>query len=358
MRCALRRRGPVRFAPEPPLCRDTTTTLPTAARGGGMNMERSRCGRALSRSSQRAHAAQPARLPQWCVRLLYVEDTSERDLARTPYCNDSCNCCPQNFEPRMTLEIADCHRHVSLEFDIDTLDGRANSLHKLDTLLAALQVFRRSASSWSSSPTTSGSGSSTHCEQKLSVTTRLRGAQRRSACKPGHRGGPRARPPSRLRSSVRQSTGFRPRAQRFDSSRGPARPTVTDRRRHTRWPGTGSTTSRPFERTSKRRRGFPSETGVKRGHRSVRGGEKELLERLGNNDPCPCGSTRRFQALLPQRRQLSTAPAAPTTSDLIGWNHRHRGRAARHAPATRATAVRLRPVSSTRPPTSIERSSQ
>jgi hypothetical protein len=72
----------------------------------------------------------------------YVEDTSERGLARTPYCNDGCNCCPQNFEPRMTLEIADCHRHVSLEFDIDTLDGRANSLHKLDTLLAALQVFR------------------------------------------------------------------------------------------------------------------------------------------------------------------------------------------------------------------------
>ena len=42
----------------------------------------------------------------------------------------------------MTLEIADCERRVSLEFDIDTLEGRANSLHKLDTLLAALQVFR------------------------------------------------------------------------------------------------------------------------------------------------------------------------------------------------------------------------
>jgi hypothetical protein len=40
---------------------------------------------------------------------------------------------------------------------------------------------------------------------------------------------------------------------------------------------------------SKRRRGFPSETGVKRGRRNARGGEKELLERLGNNDPCPCG---------------------------------------------------------------------
>ena len=51
---------------------------------------------------------------------------------------------------------------------------------------------------------------------------------------------------------------------------------------------------------SKRRRGFPSESHVKRGERSVKGGEKELIEKLGNNDPCPCGSGRRFQALLPQ----------------------------------------------------------
>ncbi|MDP9075207.1 MAG: SEC-C metal-binding domain-containing protein [Actinomycetota bacterium] len=27
-------------------------------------------------------------------------------------------------------------------------------------------------------------------------------------------------------------------------------------------------------------------------------GDKELLERLGRNDPCPCGSGRRFQAVL------------------------------------------------------------
>jgi uncharacterized protein YecA (UPF0149 family) len=58
---------------------------------------------------------------------------------------------------------------------------------------------------------------------------------------------------------------------------------------------------------SKRRRGFPSETQVKRGDRAVKGGEKELTERLGNDDPCPCGSGRRFQALLPQQRALSTA---------------------------------------------------
>jgi uncharacterized protein YecA (UPF0149 family) len=55
--------------------------------------------------------------------------------------------------------------------------------------------------------------------------------------------------------------------------------------------------SHPFEITSKRRKGFPSETHVKRGIRVVHG-NKELLEKLGRNDPCPCGSARRFQALL------------------------------------------------------------
>jgi uncharacterized protein YecA (UPF0149 family) len=54
-------------------------------------------------------------------------------------------------------------------------------------------------------------------------------------------------------------------------------------------------TSKPiaFEVNSKRRKGFPSETHVKRGDRVV-GGIKELLEKLGRNDPCPCGSGRRF----------------------------------------------------------------
>jgi uncharacterized protein YecA (UPF0149 family) len=61
---------------------------------------------------------------------------------------------------------------------------------------------------------------------------------------------------------------------------------------------TTSTTRRPFERTSKRRRGYPSEQQVKRGHRVVHG-DVELVERLGRNDLCPCGSGRRFQALLP-----------------------------------------------------------
>src|SRR6185312_12957509 len=56
-----------------------------------------------------------------------------------------------------------------------------------------------------------------------------------------------------------------------------------------------STTSPRFETMSKRRKGFPSETQVKRGVRVVHG-EKELEERLGRNDPCPCGSGRRFKS--------------------------------------------------------------
>ena len=72
----------------------------------------------------------------------YVEDTSDREPQRDPYCDATCTCCPKNLEPRTTLEISDCDRRISLQFDLDTLEGRVNSLHKLDTLLAALGVFR------------------------------------------------------------------------------------------------------------------------------------------------------------------------------------------------------------------------
>jgi hypothetical protein len=58
-----------------------------------------------------------------------------------------------------------------------------------------------------------------------------------------------------------------------------------------------TSTQSAFEVTSKRRKGFPSETHVKRGTRVV-GGRKELSEKLGRNDPCPCLSGRRFQELL------------------------------------------------------------
>src|SRR4051794_22164208 len=72
----------------------------------------------------------------------YVEDTSEYGPRRDQYCDDDCTCCPANFEPRTILEIADCSRRVNLDFDLDSEHARANSLHKLDTLIAALRVFR------------------------------------------------------------------------------------------------------------------------------------------------------------------------------------------------------------------------
>ena len=48
-----------------------------------------------------------------------------------------------------------------------------------------------------------------------------------------------------------------------------------------------------FEISSKRRKGFPSETHVGKGIRVVHG-NKELSEKLGRNDLCPCGSGHSF----------------------------------------------------------------
>ena len=74
---------------------------------------------------------------------------------------------------------------------------------------------------------------------------------------------------------------------------------------------TNMTTCPAFEVMSKRRKGFPSETNVKRGLRFVRGGPDqstsvELVEKLGRNDPCPCGSGSRFQTLLHDLGPVST----------------------------------------------------
>jgi hypothetical protein len=62
-------------------------------------------------------------------------------------------------------------------------------------------------------------------------------------------------------------------------------------------------TSVAFEVTRKRRKSFPSETRVKRGRRFVHG-DVELIEKLGRNDLCPCGSGRRLQGLLHAGRAL------------------------------------------------------
>jgi len=77
---------------------------------------------------------------------------------------------------------------------------------------------------------------------------------------------------------------------------------------------TYSTTGPAFEPTSKRRRGFPSETHVKKGHRVVHGA-KELTEKLGRNDPCPCGSGQCFSELLPPQRTLRRQQPQPLLSE-------------------------------------------
>ena len=55
---------------------------------------------------------------------------------------------------------------------------------------------------------------------------------------------------------------------------------------------------------SKRRKGFPSETQVKRGVRVVHG-DKELEEKVGRNDRLPVRVRQAVQEVLPQHRLLS-----------------------------------------------------
>jgi hypothetical protein len=76
--------------------------------------------------------------------LAFVEDTSERHPELPEWCDETCGTdCIENFGPKIQLEIADCDDRIQLEFDIRSEHERANSLHKLDTLIAALRVFRK-----------------------------------------------------------------------------------------------------------------------------------------------------------------------------------------------------------------------
>ena len=76
----------------------------------------------------------------------------------------------------------------------------------------------------------------------------------------------------------------------------------------------------PFERTSKRRKGYPSETHVKRGLRVV-GGDKYLIEKLGRNDPCPCDSGRRFQEVLYARKTVRRHCSERLLLGSVPWAH-------------------------------------
>jgi len=90
----------------------------------------------------------PTRLPGFhggAYVMAFVEDTSACGPRLNPWCEpeDECPDCPENFEPRTILEISDCDRRIELWFEIDSERRRANSLHKLDTLITALRVFRK-----------------------------------------------------------------------------------------------------------------------------------------------------------------------------------------------------------------------
>jgi hypothetical protein len=64
-----------------------------------------------------------------CVRV-FVEDTTFRKWRRRPP------------EPRIRLRIADCSNEISLWFELNSQAARTNSLHKVETLLGALERFR------------------------------------------------------------------------------------------------------------------------------------------------------------------------------------------------------------------------
>jgi uncharacterized protein YecA (UPF0149 family) len=66
---------------------------------------------------------------------------------------------------------------------------------------------------------------------------------------------------------------------------------------------TTNTRTTAFKPTCKRRKGYLSETNVKRGIRVIHR-NKDLHEKLGRNDLCPCGSGRKFQKVLPPLRPL------------------------------------------------------
>jgi hypothetical protein len=72
----------------------------------------------------------------------YVEDTSTSPLRCNHDCAEDCSHRRRNFEPRVILEIADCANRINLEFNVESEARRVNSLHKVDTLISTLRVFR------------------------------------------------------------------------------------------------------------------------------------------------------------------------------------------------------------------------
>ena len=72
----------------------------------------------------------------------FVEDTSESALRSDPSCDDTCSCCPENFEPRIRFELGDGRGRFALRLWVEE-PWRRQSLHALDTMLAAMQATRQ-----------------------------------------------------------------------------------------------------------------------------------------------------------------------------------------------------------------------
>lgn len=62
---------------------------------------------------------------------VFVEDTSHRRVRRR-----------RLPSPRLKLRIADCINEIRLSFSVDSAAERENSLHKIETLITALERFR------------------------------------------------------------------------------------------------------------------------------------------------------------------------------------------------------------------------
>jgi hypothetical protein len=61
----------------------------------------------------------------------FVEDTSNRKVRRG-----------RLPSPRLKLRITDCTNEIHLEFSVDSAELRENSLHKINTLIDALERFQ------------------------------------------------------------------------------------------------------------------------------------------------------------------------------------------------------------------------
>ena len=73
--------------------------------------------------------------------LAYDENTSKCGLRSDPSCDETCSCCPENFEPRVVLELGTSRSRLRMPFWVEE-PWRRQSLHAVDTLIAALQAMR------------------------------------------------------------------------------------------------------------------------------------------------------------------------------------------------------------------------